>query len=263
MARTSISTSRSSLGSSRSVTASRSSASSYFVPIDFVDMGIKHLWDFRTGKSGANSSTVMDMIGNLPMNYLGATAISSVYTSGQYSADLERGSSDYFSSNPRRVLGGSTSLTLFAWVLLESIGTQRHILTQFEPSGNQRSFLIRLSSTNNLEVILSPNGTNQCTYTSTSTLTDTSNWHFIAFTYDTTNRGIFYLDDVTQTTTNSGGHPASLYDGNIALLLGATQPATPANFFDGKIGICGLANSAMSSTNLSRLYNITRTLMGV
>jgi hypothetical protein len=44
-------------------------------------------------------------------------------------------------------------------------------------------------------------------------------------------------------------------------MIGARQPSVPAGFFDGKIGICGLAqNKSMSQAEINTLYQLTNAL---
>lgn len=266
MGRTAITTARTAITSPRTaISSARTAVSAFRVPTAFIDMGISSLWDFRTGKLGSNSKYVSDLIGNIGQNWLGTSALSSVYTSGEYSADLERTNSDYFSTNPVTLQNGTTNLSFFAWSKFESTATQRHFLTHWETAGNLRSFNSRLNASDQMEMNFSVNGTSQTTYTTTETLTDTTNWHFIVFTYDTTNRGQIYLDGVAQTTTlTAGSHPSSIFSGNAPILIGANIPSTPANFFDGKIGICGIAKTTtFSQAQVSSLYDITRKWMGV
>lgn len=266
MARTAITSARTALSVARTgLSAAGTALSAFKVPIDFVGMGITNLWDFRTGKLGSNNSSVADLIGTANLNWRGTSALSSVYTSGEYSADLERSNNDHFASNPLTLNNGTTQLSFFAWFKVESITTLRHFLTHWDTVGNQRGFNSRLNATDQMEMNISVNGTSQSTYTTTETLTDTTNWHFILFSYDTVSRGQIFLDNVAQTTTlTAGSHPASIFSGNVPVLIGANLPSAPANFFDGKIGICGIARStALSSTQRDRLYEVTRRWMGV
>lgn len=271
MARTAITSGRAAIASARTAISSpRTAISAFKVPIDFVDMGITHLWDFRTGKIGSNNNSVADLIGTANLNWRGTSALSSVYTSGEYSADLERGNSDYFSSNPLFLTNGATAITLFAWIKQESavLGQIRHMLSQWEgTSGNFRGFTFRIDNFNRMEMFLSSDGTlaNQASYTTSETLTDTTNWNFVLATYDTTNRGQIYLNNTLQTATLSvGSHPASIFSSNVSVLVGANNPSVVANYMDGKIGICGIAQStALSVAQQTSLYDVTRKLMGL
>lgn len=271
MGRTAITTARTAITSPRTaISSARTAVTAFRVPTALIDMGITSLWDFRTGKLGSNNKYVSDLIGNIGQNWLGTSALSSVYTSGEYSADLERTNSDYFSTNAVTLLNGTTNISFFSWVKLESaVGGQiRHMLSQWESStGNFRGFTFRVNDSHQMEMFFSSDGTlaNQAAYTTSETLTDTSNWHFIVGTYDTTNRGLIYLDSVLQTTSlSTGSHPASIFSGNISVLIGANVPSAPTNFFDGKIGICGIAKTTkFSQAQVSSLYDITRKWMGV
>lgn len=265
MPRTAIISSRPAITIARSaLSSSRASAGVYRIPIAFFDMGLTYLWDFRTGFNGTNSRTVTGMISNCPMFYRGTTAIGSVYTAGGYSIDLERTNSDYLATNPISYGASITSMTYFAWIKRESTGAIHHIHADWETAGNQRGSRLYLNS-DTFEVSLSTNGTTNTSYTSTETLTDTTNWHFITATYDTTNRCQMRLDNSALTVTlTAGSHPANINSSRIAKMIGANLPTTPANFFDGKIGICGVAiNKALTTAEQTFLYDFTGKLMGV
>lgn len=248
--------------SARGAASARTTVGAYRVPIDLINLGVTHYWDFRTAKLGTNSASVVDPIGMLPMQYRGGTAISTVYVNGGYMADLERGSNDYFASSPIALSSGMTACTWFGWLKLESLGTVRHIITQWETSGNQRGFELRIQSNDTMELGLSVNGTSQTFYGSSTTLVDTTAWHFITATYDTTNRGQFTLDGAAQSTSlTSGSHPPTINSSQVATTIGCNIPSAPANFFDGLIGIVGFAeNKSMSSTEITQLYNLTNKL---
>lgn len=232
---------------------------SYRFPIDILNLGVTQYWDFRDGYSGNNSGKVQDMVDGIMANYRGTTALSSVYTANEYSADLERAASDYFMANDKALTNNVTSETWFAWVKRESAGIANEIFTQWETTGNQRGFMFRFLVTDVMELALSSNGTVQALYDTTETLTDTTAWHFIVATYDTTNRGQFYVDKTIQTTTlTSGVAPASINSSPVGVMIGARQPSVPAGFFDGKVGICGIAQSkSMTQAEINTLYEIT------
>lgn len=246
----------------RNAATNRSGISPYRIPLAYRDLGITRLWDFRTGFNGTNNSKVENMVGSGRMFYRGGSALSSVYSSGKYQADLERTSNDYFATVPMTLTNGMSSVTFFAWIKQESTGINRHVMTQFETVGNQRGFQFRLISSDVMELVLSLNGTATTTYDTSTTLTDTASWHFLVATYDTTNRAQIYLDKALQPTSLiSGSNPASINSSQVAVLIGANTPSTPGNFFDGLIGICGIAEgTAMSSAQITTLYNITNAI---
>lgn len=253
----------------RSSASARSAIGAYRISYDIIDLGVNHYWDFRTNKLNTNSAQVVDLISGLDVYYKGTSSIANIYAVDGYNADLERANSDYFKSEPTIINNGMTALTIFAWIKLESAvaGQIRSILAHWESStGNYRGFVFEIDDNHNMKLFLSPDGTfaNQAAYTTTETLTDTSAWHFIVATYDTTNRGQFYLDTVQQTTSlTTGSHPSSINSSEVPVVLGTIVPSAPANFFDGLIGICGIAeNKSMSSSEITQLYNITNTLGG-
>lgn len=269
MSRTAITVARTAITSARTAIASaRTAVASYRISEIYGDLGITHLWDWRTGYQGVNSTSVGNMLGNGIMEYAGTTAIGSVYTAGQYQADLESTNSDYFQTNPRFLRNGATAMTWFAWIKRESAGAIMTMMSQFETVGNRRGFVFTFLGNNTLRLSLSSAGTAAtiADYTTTPTLADTSAWHFIVATYDTTNRGQFNIDNSAATTTLTGGtDPASIFSpGSIGIMIGARIPSSPQTFFDGKVGICGISTTTtMSTAQISILYNYTRQFYGV
>lgn len=241
---------------SRAVTA-RSNLSAFRLPYSLIDMGLTHIYDFRTGFLGANSRAVKDLRNKLDISWRGGTALSSVYTAGEYQADLERSSNDYFSSNAYSY-GSMSALTYFAWIKRESTGAIHHILADWETAGNQRGSRLYLTG-DVFELSLSTNGTANTSYTSTESLLDTGSFHFIVVTYDTSNRCTMTLDGVDLTVSlTAGSHPATINSSGVPKMIGANLPATPANFFDGIIGICGVfAGKALSSAEKATLRTLT------
>lgn len=246
----------------RTQASARSSTVPYRVPLQFKDLGVTRLWDFRTGFAGTNDAKAENMVGTGRMFFKGSTALSSVYAAGKYQADLERASSDFFATVPMVLTNGLTACTWFAWVKQESTGTNRHVLTQFETAGNQRGFQLRMITTDVMEVVLSLNGTASSTYDTSTTFTDTSAWHFLLATYDTTNRTQIYLDKILQPTSLvAGSNPASINSSPVPVMIGANIPSAPVNFFDGLVGICGIAEgTSMTSAQITQLYNITNAI---
>ena len=261
MART-VATTRT-IASTRNIAAARTTIGAYRLPIDLIDLGVTHYWDFRTAKLGTNSRTVADLIGMYGAQFRGTSAIGSLYPTATYSADLERSNNDFFATSPLILQNGMTAISFFGWIKRESTGAIHHMISHWETSGNQRGARSYITS-DTFELALSNNGTATTTYTSTETLTDTASWHFYVMTYDTTNRCVITLDGVNLTTTlTSGSHPASINSSNISILLGANVPSATANFFDGLFGISGICvNKALSTSEKTYLYNLTNKLGG-
>lgn len=252
------------VASTRSSASARTAISAYRVPVDLLNIGVTHLWDWRTGFIGSNNVSVASMIGNVGISYKGGTAISSVYTSGLYQIDLERSNSDAFVSNAVKFINGATAITCFAWIKHESVSSARAIMTHWETTAGQRRFMMRHIAANQYSLSLSENGSTQAVYDSDSAFSDTGTWRFIVMTYDTTNRCVMYRDNVTiSNSLTSGSHPASIFSGTEPLMIGAQLPSAPTNFWDGNIGICGICdNYAMTSSQASTLYAITNKIGG-
>lgn len=250
--------------SARSSSAARSNITSSRMPIELLDLGVTQMWDFRTGFDGTKQTLVVDVLGGgkSDLQFKGTTALSSVFTTGFYQADLEAGNSDYFRSSNVQLVDNTTALTLFAWIKLKNINVTRTILSQWETVGNRRGFSVRVNSSNKIDLLLSPTGGTLASYDTNDTLTDTSAWHFITAQYDTTNRAKFTIDlTVKANTLTSGTDPAGINSGANQIMVGGQIPSSPTNFFDGLVGICGIANTtSMTATQISTLYQITNSI---
>lgn len=245
--------------SARSTALAHTAQIAYRVPIDILNLGVTQLWDFRTGYTGQKKASIQDMVGKFPMYWKGTTAVSSIYTTGFYQVNLERSNSDYFKSVAGPIVWTGANMTLFMWVKRESIGSVQNLLTHWETTISQRGFKLQVLAANTIDMQMSNNGVTTCNYTTSATFTNTSAWHFIVFTYDTINRAVLYIDNVSVAMPlTAGTNPAIINGGPVEILIGAQTPSTPTSFYDGLFGICGMAvGTAMTSAQASTLYNIT------
>lgn len=251
-----------SAATTRTAASARSAIGAFHLPQALIDLGVSHLWDFRTAKLGTNDGRVIDLIGGLTMRFAGTSALSAVYPTATYSADLERNNSDYFKTMPKVLQNGATAITVFMWVNRESISSVQQLFTQWETTGNMRSFKASVLASNLLDFQLSLDGTTTTAqYTTVESFTDSTNNHLLRFNYDLTNRCQIFVDEVAQTVGLTGSHPASIFSGATPVLIGCQIPSAPANFWDGidmMVGIC--LNKSLSTAEGAYLYQLTNAL---
>lgn len=260
-------------GELEQVRASRSTATSLIaprIPILASTYGITSYYDWREGYAGIGKTSAPDNIGGIDLAYLGGTAIESVYTSGEFSVDLESTNTDYFKSVSPNKYNSSTSygsITIFAWVKKESNGTAGSIISRWRPNGTQRSWQIRFTPGNLIQFYFSTNGgatSVQCD--STGTITDT-NWHFITLVNQQSSSLLkLYVDGISVPFTFTVGSTAvSIFNSSVETWVGALAQSTnlPTIPFDGKIGICGFCRAtSLTDQQVLDLYKDTKSLGG-
>ncbi len=251
------------------ISTNRPDITAYRVPFDLRALGITSYWDFRTGFSGANSSVVTDMVGDHPMSYRGGTALSSVYTSGEYEADLDDAQPDYFekldvnfSSSP------ITNLSVFAWIWKRTANSRDAIISHWTIGTgiNERSFLIEGNS-GKFRFIYDEDGAaadNVVYATDNNDIATTGQWFFVGGVFNPSAAPDLYVDNALKDSSQVSGpaDPATILNATATLQIGELTSAAGLEF-DGKIGICGVAvGKSMSTAEMLQLYNLTKSLGG-
>lgn len=245
----------------------RTAVSQFRIPATLIDMGITNLISWRGGFENSDPTTVQDDIGNVPLVYSGSSGIANVYTTGEYSANLERGNSDYFASD-RSYLDVNTNFTALSGMVFfnaESLGANCDLASVFKVLGNQLSWDFLVLSNNRLALELSNNGSSvACDYRATSsTLTDTGVWHSYAFTFNGTTIKFFKDGALIASAVTAGAIPASCWHSTAPLAIGAAFDAAgaPAQLADGKFGLVALAlGTALSETSVGQLHSILNSM---
>ncbi|MEO6520872.1 MAG: LamG domain-containing protein [Mucilaginibacter sp.] len=164
------------------------------------------------------------------------------------------GSTSYISvaDNSALRLNG-TDFTINAWVKLDdynaSYGSE---VVDKRLSGPNMGYTFSVSGYANTAA---PLGSFSLSGTSTTTL-DTTQWHMITVVYVAASQQIIlYKDGVYDNTTSSVTSPAAI---NTAILyIGCDNPlvSSPGYFFKGAMDDISIYSSALTSTNVSGLYN--------
>ena len=225
-------------------------------------------WNFSRGKAiaywkmdecqggSANDSSGNGFVGTINLSTTGSqttttgngTCTTSAATPwyngrvGKFNSSINLdGTSDYISISDANALDLTDNLTLSAWVKRGSTGSTQYILNK-----GTNAYALYFDSSNTINLAMQGTGN---IVTSTSALTDTSNWHHIAATWNGTT-GKIYLDgvDVSGSTTSR-----TLAANTTALSIGADM--TPANYLNGKIDEVQLFAYPMTPNQIVMLYN--------
>jgi len=159
------------------------------------------------------------------------------------------GSTQYFDAGNPSEFNSLNELSIVLWVKPTSTGSSRILASKWEGSSNQRSFDVNLNTTNTPTFSLSVDGSTSDQLTFSSSI-PTGSFSHVVVTYDgTTKRG--YINGVaTGTEARTGG----IFDSTSSLALGADSAGT-GSFLSGQLGGISIYNRALTSTEITALYN--------
>lgn len=269
MARTGATTRTAS--STRTGAAARTSISPFRVPIDILDLGVTHLWDWRTGFTGANKNNVQASIGGPGVSGFNVN-LATIYTTGEYEVLLD-GVNDFFRSGDLKIASSAmTAFTMFGWYKMTATNTGgMQLLSQYKQISTQRAWSLRYIGSsdatypNSWRVFLSRDGQNATQYTVTTNaeyVTDLA-WHFFIYTYTPTTDVIYIDGTAVAKTVTQNAIPTSIHVPQQSIDIGMLTPGGGGSsaFWNGRIGLCGLSTTtALSSTKVTDLYNLTNKL---
>lgn len=158
------------------------------------------------------------------------------------------GTDDYIDSG--YTMGASlTTITVCAWVRLDSLGSFQHIMGNIN-SGLDEQFTFRVDSDNKAQIGTYDGSQHQAK--STTTLT-TTQWYFLAGTFDGSDYKIYVNGTLEATTTDSTFAAETATD----YFIGARNgPGGSADlFFDGKMYGFALWESVLTDSEIQNIYN--------
>ena len=198
---------------------------------------------YETSGAGCPNSSTFDL------------AVTAAGIANNYSMNFDSASSDYINIGTSDLVSGVFSISM--WIKRETTG-QMCLISKDDVSSN-RTFNAYFNSSGALNFFMSNTGaflSNKRTITS-NTITDT-NWHHLVFINngDTTNSQIF-IDgtEATYSTHNTG--ISNLHSSSVENKIG-TQ-GSGQYYFNGKIDEVAIWNTALTSTQVSEIYNGTGT----
>lgn len=191
----------------------------------------------------SNQATATQMISIAPVETYGITQ----------SADLESGSSNYFSAVDSTSLSITGNLTIEAWINLESTG-DRFIVSK-QDSGSDRSYNFTIKSTNYLEAVINQASDGSDQSISTGSTTDFSTlvgtWTHVAMTY-TASTGVvrLYVNGVEESYSTQTTNATAINNAGSTLRVGAVS-SPESNFMDGKMSLVRIWNEVRTPTQLT------------
>ncbi|MCL5094312.1 MAG: DUF2341 domain-containing protein [Patescibacteria group bacterium] len=188
-----------------------------------------------------NGATYWDASGKYGAAYKGAA--SGNYINFGTNSNLNMGTSDF---------------TIGMWVKRAAINTDQRLFIKRQATSIWYDFYFGADNKIYASIAQNYPTIGYSTFNSTSTITDTTSWHYIAAAFDRDGNGQIYIDGSADGTpssiaTNSG----SINNTGTAFLGGyGTDAGPPASqWFNGSIDEFKLYNKALSSTEVSSAYN--------
>lgn len=205
-------------------------------------------------KLDESSGNAADSVGSNTLTNNGTTA----FAPGKINngADLEAGSSNYFSiaDASQTGLDFTGDFSLSCWLKFESLpsSSQFGILDKWLSTGDQLSYLIdyNTNGTAGIRVFTSSTGGGAGVAGGQANFTaSTATWYHLVVSKSGTTTTVYIDDSSVGTITNSN----AIFDGTSALFLGNENDAS--RFFDGIIDEVGLWSRALTSGEVTTLYN--------
>lgn len=172
------------------------------------------------GFEGADAAVAIINERNVPMDSdkLGTTAETDTAQSKFGSASLRASSGSQALSDNAGWHFGSGAFTVEAWVRFSAVGagTDRVIMGQYDTGANQRSWALRITTANNLDIIVSSTGASGTSKASGAWAPSTGVWYHVAADFDGTN----YRTYINGVMNGKTGTPVTLLDSTAQFTVG-------------------------------------------
>jgi hypothetical protein len=170
---------------------------------------------------------------------------------GSRSADFERSNSEYLdiADASQTGLAVTGSFSVVAWIKRESAsgGANHTVVSKFDPTGNQRGYLLGIGTADILRAIVSNDGTATTTLTGNLALA-TARWYHLALVYNGSSLTL-YLDGTQEATVS---YSSGIFDNTTAFAIGRSFGAT--DYFDGLVDEVGFLDRALSEAEVLGIF---------
>lgn len=169
-----------------------------------------------------------------------------------HSIALATASSQYLSVADTASLSITGDLTLEMWVKFESLTTTNHLLSKYNPTGDQRGYTMHTDGTSGIRFVTSTDGTAGTVVSTALAYTfSTATWYHIALVY-TASAGTaqVYINGSSIGTMTSQN--TSLYDNTSDFAIGSRGDG--AEYFDGLIDDVRVWNDIRTGSEISTNY---------
>ncbi len=205
-------------------------------------------WRFEEASGVRFNSAGSDLL--FPTN--APTTVSGIIGNG---ANMVSASSQYFLSPSSSSLAfGDQDFSISAWVKLATKTAQYSVLSKYESSGNARSYLLYYNqTTDRFTILVSTNGTQveQLAATTFGNIS-TNTWYNVVVVQDSAANTLAISVNGAQNTTN---HQAGVLSNNVAFLVGALVPSSPASLMNGVVDEIGIWKRTLSLVEITNLYH--------
>jgi len=161
-------------------------------------------------------------------------------------ADLEASSSEYFSISNGTYFD-VTSGSINCWINRESTGTAQRIISTYTNTG-EGGFTFNITATNKLQAFFGEG--NQAVTGGTDLTTTGSFAYMVTFTWTTARKDIY----INATSEGSNTNAETMTAGETTVSVGRDQKFA-VDYFDGLIDEMGFWSRALTSTEVTQLYN--------
>jgi len=190
-----------------------------------------------------------DIQTEVPKQVKGLPAVSNTY-----SLSLD-GTDDHIVIADDSSLDQTTALTLSCWAKNDNagLGSSEALFGKYVTTGNQRSYILEVNSSEKLIFTASGDGTSSTgTQTSDSALSTVDSWHHYAITFSS-GTCIMYQDGVVVPSTASSV-PSSIYSSSANLNLGSIKDGGDYNW-EGNIDEVAIFNTALDGDSIRAIWN--------
>ena len=164
--------------------------------------------------------------------------------------DFDGGATTNINVGNMTVIQGASTFSIAAWINVDSTGQQR-IFGSWEAGANKRLAGLGIHTNNTLLLQISSDGSAFDQLFSTSTIASTNTWYYVAVTFSN-GTAEFYINGASAGADTSS--ITSIYNVSNNYFIGSFQ-ASSSIAFDGSISNVAVYNSALTSSQISTLFN--------
>jgi len=210
----------------------------------FYDDSLVLALNFNNNSAIGESSTLAVDISKYGNN---GTIHGATWTTGKFGKALSfDGSDDYVDCENDESLNITDEITIEAWIKREGSG-EYTIASKYQPSGDNRCWLLRLNSNNKLIFAISPDGTLNSVVTLTSATVIGTDWTHMVGVRDNTNMRVF-INGVQDPNTKT---VSGIYGGDAHTNIGRW---ITAHYFNGTIDEVRIYNRALTPEEIRMHY---------
>ncbi|HEB26660.1 MAG TPA: LamG domain-containing protein [Porticoccus sp.] len=231
-----------------------------------MDLPIVH---YKMNDNAATSTVVDAQVGHdgAARTDAGEINTDTINATGKINGALRfNGSSQYVKVSDHADFNITTTLSVCIWAQNDNaaIATAEDFCSKYNQFGDDREWFLFIDTNEKVNGIISVDGTftNVSHVVSDAAVTDTTVWHFYAFTFDASGGAvspILYLDGSVVASTEIGTARASINNGTSPIVIAShyTNAGTPttSGHWDGLIDNVMIFDRALTPSEITELWN--------